>query len=367
MKKKFSTIAFTLLIATLFVSCSSSSDGELDETNASLSIRVGGVSSSTSRLVGDAFDNSELEDVLSNLTVFVFNYSSGVLEKMEVFPLDGTGNTKTITGLTTATTKRIVAFVNVPSTVDLSSITSYTQLNANLITLDSQNSATDLATTGLFMSGEYGAAVTLTAAETTTVSIGVARRVAKVYLNELAISPTDGLDINLFSLTGVSVQIARLTGTAIGGLVQPSDNATSIYASGIASSADASPNFSIVRDYLREDITLDVNSYVTGTNVLEDNAEPYFYLLPNNNADNYPTLMTIYGTYSDEPVYYTFAINAADAENTIASNVKYRIRVALSKLNLGTTDPNVIPEEAALNVSIVPLDWEDPVEQSVEW
>lgn len=360
-------VAFTSI---LVVGCNNENEVIEDggET-ASLSIRIASEPSSGTRLVGDATTNSALEGVVSNLTIFVFNYNSGVLEKTQGFTVSGSSDyIKTVTGLSTGTQKRIVAFVNVPTDLDISGISSYSDLNSNMITLDSQNSASDLSTVGLFMSGEYGSAVTLSAATPTSISIDVKRRVAKVILQSLVVDPETLAHLDLFALGGVSIQKARLTGTPVGLIVQPGGDATLNYAGGFASPAGASPAFNITRNYLAEAITEDFSSYTPGANIIGTTAEQrYFYVLPNDNTDLNATIFTVYGTYNSSNVYYPFIINSSSPTAVLTSNVRYLLSITLRKINVPSEDPNVVPEDVSLEITLVPQDWDGPISQSVEW
>lgn len=130
----------------------------------------------------------------------MFHSNNGYLEKHAVF--DGI-DADTVKGLSTGNTKTVVAFVNVPSTLDLSDVTTYTDLQSKSIDLDSQNGDV-IATAGLFMSGKTSDPITLIAGQLNMVTIPVTRRVAKVVLKSLKVSPDAGSLLSDFSLHYVS-------------------------------------------------------------------------------------------------------------------------------------------------------------------
>lgn len=358
-----------IVAGTLMFSCNNDDNEIAGSENTSLVVSIYNESSDHTRRVGDGTVNSPLESVISNLTIFVFNYNTGTLEKMQSFTVSAEDNKKIVTGLTTGTTKRVVAFVNVPTNLDFSTITSYNDLHQNLITIDSQNSAADLSTVGLFMSGEYESALALSATEVKQISIGIKRRVAKVVLSSLIVNPDASSNLNLFSLGGVSIQRARLTGTPIGGLVHPAGDPATIYGGGFPSPSGASPAFNITKSYFVEPIPFDFTGYVPGTEIIGQATDRrYFYVLPNNNENGFATLLAIYGEYSGEQVFYPFVINDNTSTfGVLDPNVRYILSVTLRKINLPSTDPNIVPEEASVEVTLVPQDWEGPISQNVEW
>lgn len=366
---------FSMLLlsaAMVFASCSDNNENGngLEGGTASLKISIKG--QSATRYVGGSTTNPAVESKVSNFTVFVFNSASGDLETSKKFEVTDANYTRTIDGLSTGTKKRIVAFVNVPTTLDLGFVSTYSQLNANLITLDSQNAA-NLDEVGLFMSGETDG-VSLTSATTTTITIPVTRKVAKVILTSLIID-ADPAKLTNFKLTGVSVQRARICGVPIGAYIPPTTtDVNENYAGGIASPAGATPSFDVTQSYLLEAIALPDN-YQPGQNVIATEAEErYFYVMPNNGANGYSTLLTLSGTNGSttENVYYPFVINGdasqADTDgNFIESNKKYALSVTIKNPDKPSEDPNVVPSDGTLEVVISPQDWETQINQNVEW
>lgn len=373
---KMKKILFTFLFisALINISCSNDDDEQRNGATAeqaSITVRIQG--RPIARNIGESSSNQAFENLVSNLTVFVFNYVTGDLEKAESFTLAEGDYTRQVTGLSTGTEKRIVAFVNVPTGLDLSTISTYSQLNTNLITLDSQNS-TDIATRGLFMSGESTSAITLSTTGDNTVTIPVSRRVAKVVLKSLIINPETASNLSLFTLSGVSIQKARLTGTPTGDLVPPTGDATVNYAGGIASPTGATPNFSRIRGFLLEPLALP-DGYTINTEIITpESEERYFYILPNNGLNGNATMLTISGTYGTTPenAYYPIRINSTAGQgstdgNFVESNKIYEISIVIRQPNLFSEDPNEVPTDVALDVTITPQDWETTIEQTVEW
>lgn len=367
---------FLFTATALITSCSNDNDGANPLPEGIAAITVSLKSTPASRYVGPSSPNPAVESVVSNFTVFVYNYITGELERKQSFyDLTESGDvTRQITGLSTGTEKRIVAFVNVPGDVNLDNFGTYSSLNANVISLDSQNSDT-LATAGLFMSGQTTTPIRLAPSGTNTVEVPVRRRVAKVVLTNLTIDPEAADLIPNFTLAGVSIQRARLTGTPVDTIVNPTGAPGANYAGGVASPSNADPNFSLTRTYLNEALTLP-GGYTAGTNIITDQSlQRYFYVLPNNGYNNNPTLLTIYGTYgttATEPAYYPIEINSTTGQgNTdgryIEGNKVYSLSVTIRRLGDYSEDPNVVPVETAVSVTIEPQDWDLRINQPVEW
>lgn len=369
------TLSLLLLSAMIIgTSCSDNNENQngLEEGTASLTVSIKG-QPVTRYSGGSTTTKPAAETVVSNFTVFVFNFVSGDLEKSQGFTVTPGNYTGKVTGLNTGTKKRVVAFVNVPTDLDLSTITTYDQLNNCMISLDSQN-ASDIATTGLFMSGECTNVVTLSPTVVNEISIPVKRRVAKIILKSLIINANTA-NLPNFALTGVSVQKARLSGTSFGPLVQPSGDDTKIYAGGIASPAGATPDFNLTRNYLLEALQLPAD-YVSGAQIITtENDEKYFYVLPNNDTNGNATLLALAGTFGTTPenAYYPFLINGSVGDGStdgkfIESNKVYALSVIINKPQSPSEDPNKIPSQGGiLDVTIDPQDWDVTINQTVEW
>lgn len=360
---------FLLSAMMLGTSCSDNDEnqGNLENGTASLTISLKG--QPTSRSIGSSATNPKVENVVSNFTVFVFNYNSGDLEKSGSFNFSNNSLTGEITNLSTGTKKKVVTLVNIPIGLNLSNIKAYSDLKNNLVTLESQNSA-DLEKTGLFMSGETTDPLSLSEG-TNKITIPVSRRVAKIVLKSLIINANPA-DVPNFQLNKVSVQKARVTGTPIGDIVQPASFSVDNYAGGIASPQGATPNFSQTYGFLSENLP---SGYTAGTNIISPiTEERYFYVLPNDASGNNPTLLTLSGTYGStiSNAYYPFVVNGATGQGTtdgtyIKSNKIYEISVIINHPNSPSDDPNVLPSEGVLEVTITPQDWETRIEQNVEW
>lgn len=325
--------------------------------------------------VGPSTPNPALEGVVSNFTVFVFNYTTGDLEKSEQFTITGDNYTAQITDLSTGTEKRVVAYVNVPATMDLSGVKTYGDLRQNILTLDSQY-ADNIATTGLFMSGETTDPVSLQASQQNNVTISVKRRVAKVVLRSLKVTPAADAQLSEFTLKGVSIQKARLSATPLGAILADTGAPSENYAGGLASPDGAAQDFNLTRAFLDEAIS--APAITSGTEIIATADEQrYFYVLPNDNTNNNATLMTIYGTYGLTPqaAYYPFVINGSangtggntTDGNFIQCNKIYALDITLTRINLPSDDPNVVPSQVVLNITITPEDWDLTLNQVVEW
>lgn len=365
-------ISLLLSAMVLGISCSDNiENGDGSETGTtSLTVSIKGQPATRSTVAPGV--KPDVESLVSNFTVFVFNYSSGDLEKSAEFKTADSQLTGTITDLSTGTKKRIVALVNVPTGLDLSGIKAYSDLSGNLISLESQNS-NDLATVGLFMSGETGEAITLSSDTDNNVTIPVKRRVAKIVLKSLIFS-TDPTGLPNYQLNNVSVQKARVNGNAIGDIVQPSGELVNNYAGGIASPDSAVPNFKLTYNFLSEALTIPQGYAANQDIIATDNLERYFYVLPNDGSDNNPTLLTLSGTYgtTSSAAYYPFVINGTSKEGAtdgtfIQSNKIYEVSVIINHPNTPSEDPNVVPSQGVLNVTITPLDWDNTIKQDVEW
>lgn len=359
------------LLSALMIGASCSDDNDQDNVEngkASLTVSIKG--QPTVRSIGSSTTNPKVESIVSNFTVLVFNYNTGDLETSKSFTFAENKLTGEIADLSTGTRKRVVTLVNVPTDMSLDAITAYSNLQNNLVSLQSQNSA-DLETTGLFMSGETTDPVTLTTGDN-KVEIPVSRRVAKIVLKSVIVNATPA-ELTNFKLGEVTVQKARVNGTPIGA-VQPADNDVANYAGGIASPNGATPNYNLTYNFLTEALP-DPGTYTPSTNIIpSEDQQRYFYVLPNDGANNNATLLTLAGKYgvSASDAYYPFVINgesgAGGTDGTfIQSNKIYEINVIISHPNSPSEDPNVVPSKGTLEVTITPLDWETRIEQNVEW
>lgn len=368
--KRLNLSLFLLSALMIGASCSDDNDQDNPENGtASLTVSIKGQPST--RAIGAPADSEKTEKLVSNFTVFVFNYNSGDLEKSQSFTFANDQLTGKISDLSTGTKKHIVTLVNVPSGLDLSGIKAYNDLYNNLITLESQN-GTDLATVGLFMNGETEEPITLSAGDNNVI-IPVKRKVAKIILKGLTVNANTA-NLPNFKLNDVSIQKAIVKGSAIGDVILPEDSVVSAYAGGIASPAGATPNFRLTYNFLSEALPVPA-TYTTGSNIIATTADQrYFYVLPNDNANQNPTMLTLSGTYGTNVsnAYYPFVINGAPDQGTtdgtyIKSNKIYEINVTITHPETPSEDPNTIPSQGVLNVTITPQDWDTSIEQNVEW
>lgn len=366
MKKLYFIAAILILL--FQIGCSDkSADGGSENTGGTASLVVSLKGKPSGKAVGSSASPAA-ESAISNLHVFVFHSNNGYLEKHAVF--DGI-DADTVKGLSTGNTKTVVAFVNVPSTLDLSDVTTYTDLQSKSIDLDSQNGDV-IATAGLFMSGKTSDPITLIADQLNTVTIPVTRRVAKVVLKSLKVSPDASSLLSDFALKGVSIQRALMYASPIGANTPPTVDISADFAGGIASPTGATPNFTLVKPYLLDAIAIPPG-YAAGSDIITDESlQRYFYVLPNDGTD-FSTLLTLSGTYgSKDEVYYPFVINGTTGTGStngkfIESNNIYEISVNMVRLSNPSNDPNEIPSDVALEVIITQQPWETPIDQPVEW
>lgn len=368
-------ITFSLvLLSMLMIGASCSDNNEnlngMENGTGSLTITVKGQPST--RYVGDNTNTRPEEGVISNCTVLVFNFSSGDIEASKALTLTDNVLTGQIEGLNSGTGKRVVALVNVPTDLNLSNISTYNQIESKIITLDSQNED-NLNTTGFFMSGENTEEIQLVANGEQSVTIPVKRRVAKIVLKSLVINADLSTTPN-FKITKVSVQKARINGNVCGPVIPPTGDAVDNYLGGIASPDGTIPNFSNTRTYLAENITFP-DDYASGQDLIGSLADQkYFYVLPNDGSDGNGTMLTLSGTYGSaaEDVYYPFLINGAVGTGNvdgkfIEGNKVYMISVIMNNPGKPSEDPNTIPSDGSLNVTVTIEDWDATIDQTVEW
>lgn len=361
--KKFFLSAIALL-GVLATGCVKSEPGPDNGTgNGAITISLdngytGNGAEPDSRATGDPAQ--ALENTVKSFTVYVFNNATGVLEKHQSFT---TGLTGRVTNLSVASQKKVVVFVNQPA--GFPEITNYGDLSlaSSMVSLDSQVPA-DFSSTGLFMSGEYPTAVSLSADNVASITVNVSRLTAKVRIGTLTVSPDTGLSLDDFVLEGISVQKARDRALPLGTL------ATTGFAyvgglEGSTSSAGLTP-----KAYLREQYALP-NGYTVGTALTP---QAYFYVFPNDNTDNHATMLTLYGTYLGQPMYYSFQINdsVGTGSNTtdgtwVQRNKIYTLNVTLRKLGSGADNPDTTNAEVSLDVTVSVADWEGELIQDVEW
>ena len=331
----------------------SDGDGGNDPKNGAISVTIKGENAS-SRAIGDISEDEE--KAVKSFTVYVFNNSTGVLEKSQNFTGVLSGK---ITGLGVASQKKVVVFANEPE--DYPAIGKYSDLNAaaNMIALDSQVPG-DFSAKGLFMSGESAGAVTLKTDETVTVPVTVKRLTAKVRLGSLTVTPEAGLSISDFALAGVSIQKARDKAAPTGILATE----------GVGYVGGLSGDGAVSKSYLHEYVQLPFD-YMSGTPF---GPKTYFYVLPNDDTNGQATIMSVYGQYKGTPMYYSFVINgepgqgAKAADGTfIQRNKVYTLNITLRKIGSGGEDPNVPNEEAEMTVTVDVAPWEDELIQDVEW
>lgn len=363
MKTKI-TLAAIMAFGILTAGCSRDDDarsgGEDDSGSGTITVAIKSENPSTTRAIGNP--TQVQENTVKSFMVYVFHYGSGAIEKSEIFTGVLSGE---ITGLSTASTKRVVVLVNPPAEVP---VNSYTQLTELLFGLPTQVPG-DFSTKGLLMSGEYPGEVTLSATETKRIEVPVTRNTAKVRLESLTVSPDEYASLKNFTLLGVSIQKARSEAFALTGLAP--DGAFQ-YVGGLKGKiSQTGPQVA----FLYEKFALPPG-YVSGTAL---KPEIYFYVFPNDNQHKSATSLVLHGQYKDAKgkeitMYYPFVINdkVGTGNSTtdgkfIERNKIYTLHVTLEEFDLGANDPDAVNEEAKLKVDVKVTDWEGDLIQHVEW
>jgi hypothetical protein len=301
-----------------------------------------------------------------NYTVYVFDHSTGLFEKS----VDGDPNglVTTVTGLTTAGTKRVVVVVNkcegVPT---FGPGDNYSKFATAAIDLTTQTPEL-MKTKGLLMSGETTSPITLVAGQANTVPVNVKRVVAKVMLRKLAFAADAVGDPTKLTVESVSVQ--RILSQATVGVpsVQPSGT---IYYGGVAGSVSET-----VQPFLKDAITFASTGYTPGTE-LDKEFDNYFYVFPCNDP-NKVTLLTIAAKYDGvaSTYYYPIEINTEasptdeqgyNADGTlIKRNYTYTVDLTIKNV-VGMADPDTPADLADLTVTVVPQAWEGNIVQNSEF
>lgn len=356
---------FTVLAAfgILFAGCDREPGGKTDEPagtgSIKLTIQSEAKAGGETRAIGPV--TTAVENAVKNYVVYVFHSGTGAREAYaevtDVDPDDPTDLTTTIDGLSTASAKRVVVLVNY-ATANLGTISRYSDLQAATILLTTQDPL-NAASNGLFMSGEVdGVNLTTDPQNPTSIPVNVSRVVAKVILNNLTINAPSTDELGRFTLEGVAIQRVPGTISAIGTAMP----ATLTYYAGVA----VLPDFNRL-EMLDQAYELELD-YVNNTTIQPD---VYFYISPNDNINDMSTLLTIYGTYDSADTYYTFPINIAMAGDAsgkgIERNWVYGFDVTLVNIGVGADGPNVINGEAALEVTVNAINWEGPLNSTVEW
>lgn len=343
---------------------------EVNPDKGAIKVSISSSNSST-RAVGEP--TQEDENKVKDFTVYVFNYSTGALELR--VPIAGTF-TKTINGLSVASSKRVVVLVNDPAEIydeeatDYVKISNYNELKEYYLTLDSQvASEVGEGFKGLFMSGETDAPVVLTTGDDPVdVTVTVRRLTAKIKLGTITVKADEGVDFSKFTLGGISIQEAREKAMPMGnGMI--TDVSSVNYVQGIVSYSGAPGE--VDKSYLNEYYSLP-GDYTQGTPL---SPKYYFYVFPNNNDDTKSTLLTVYGIYDGKPMYFPFRINdkisgveGGSADGTwIQRNKVYTLNVSLKKLASGGEEPNVPNDEVSMDLKVEVANWEGNLVQNVEW
>ncbi|MCC8144477.1 MAG: FimB/Mfa2 family fimbrial subunit, partial [Tannerellaceae bacterium] len=263
-------------------------------TPGSLTIRLAGTSSTRATAPADfAF-----ESTVHTFNVYVFNANNNTLE---TFQNVSSGTTTTFNGLSSGFKKNVVVIVNPPAGFPVfdegDEYSKFTEA-ASGIDLDTQSPAL-AQSNGLIMYGETDSntPIQLDPANPTTITVEVARLVAKVTLGTITIIPEDNYDIDDLEITAVSIQRAVSKIDIFG---NPLTDYTQMYC-GVLGSYN-----STVKTYLLDPLT--PGTWVENVPQTFDN---YFYVFPNQptNDDDHCTLLTISSTYDGFEQYFPVRIN----------------------------------------------------------
>ena len=326
----------------------------------------------TSRASEGTLASSDAENAVKAFYVYIFDYESGAFERFaEASSDDLTNLSTTITCLPMGNTLRVAVIAN-PSTNIPKSVSNYLTLqNLPIDLIVDKQTAEDMGTTGLLMTGTSDA-VTLTARPNTQeVQVTVSRVVAKVKLGSVTINTAPVGDFALFTLTGVSVQTVMPRAN-----IDPAGpkgvKGSGGYYGGVLGSVSE-----VLNTKLSNAIELP-NAYVLGAEQSFDN---YFYVLPNGlvggNPPTAPTLLTLAATYDGVARYYPVVINktvaidtthGANADATyIKPNYTYTAHIKLKNLAAGSTNPDKPLELADLKVDLVVAPWAGDIVQNDEF
>lgn len=337
---------FATMVALLNFSCGNNNEETKDlggGEKASLTIKLAGSSKAEARAIGPVTQAEE--NAIHGYIVYVF-YNDVLEKRTELIPVDqlNPDYTYTLNGLTTGT-KKIVVIANPVNTPLLSVGDSYSRFSEAGFNTNLDDQAT--LTNGLIMTGE--ATTTLAAAPAANaVTVPVTRIVAKIKLGTITVTPAVGTQASLLTITGLAIMDAP----SISSLGLPSIITTPPLYGGLLGGINVTPeNF---RTHLFEPIT-----WTVGTQDYEDR---FFYVFADQlNEPNYPTYMTLQGTYNGNPSYFVFAINH------ILRNTEHTVNITLRRLGSGSPGPDIPSDPTTLEVTIVPQDWAVQLPQNVEW
>lgn len=353
------------------VGCSNDDEREVDQRLSGapgvLQVKLNDIAAVVTRGVAGS-DLAANELLVNNYMVYVFNESTGLLEKSVL--QDGGNVMTTVEDLSTGTTKKVAVVTNIPEGADtyftLAEGTAYSSLEALVIEyFDQDFGKIQTEKKGMIMSGEK-AGVIISATTANAVEVDVHRVAAKITLADLKINPKIAYTSGDFKVLGISIQRAVSDITVKGEKTETTELLGGISAIDL-SVATESPFFEEVNISFTE----------TNTNVLT--SSHVYYVLPHNGdgvtIENC-TLLTLKAQYGDgEPFYYPIPINAVindpvDEDNQDASFIKgnhnYNVYVTLKDITNGSTNPEELLERADLDVTIKIVDWTD-INQYEEW
>lgn len=399
------------LAAAVLLAAGCAKDGKetITDTGEKGFLTVKIASENSTRAILDGTTNTDavitaFENNVRGFSAYVFNWNTGDLEG-KATSADGTP--ATITGLNTATPKRVVVIANgVRTDLPQSFIPqfevdpNYSRMDEGYLSLLNQSFTDFTATDKAFlMTGENPTPAQLVVDEN-TLTIPVKRVVAKVQLGDISFDPSMQLtDIAKFSLTEAMIQRAAIYSTLGTGAITTPTTPAPGYVGGAVGTVSTVSNPTMAAALTS---TLDFATYLdnmfialgyTGTSdpqiAIDDKtlgdrmsdqsvasiapcqSKAFFYVLPNNSASY--SLLTLKGAYDGVDYFYPIEINDADAEGSTVSrdfikrNTIYTLNVKFKSSLAGTTDPDIPGEVAQLEVTVQVANWEGPITQDVEW
>ena len=351
-------------VALAFTSCDKDADTQSAAGTGSITVSLVGEVSSRASETADP--SAALEAKVFNYKIYVFDFNTGIFEKEVEGNPDGL--VTTVTGLSTAGTKRVVVIANTCAGIPtFTPGENYSKFATAAIDLTTQTPAL-MKTKGLLMTGETSSPKTLVAGSNNSVTVQIRRVVAKVKLRTITIAGDAVGDPSKLTIQTASVQ--RILAQSTVGLPDVKPVGTAYYG-GITGETSQT-----AQPFLQDGITFDTSGYQAGT-PLSKTYDNYFYVFPCVDP-NKITLLTIGSMYDNTPsmMYYPIKINAEssstdqpgyNADGTfIKRNFIYTVDITVKNV-VGMVDPDIPAQLADLTVTVVPQQWEGDITQSSEF
>jgi hypothetical protein len=369
-KKSFLLAAMT---AVLISSCSHDSEVPVtDGGNATLKLTVSGASAVT-RATGAALHTKDEENVITNVTVGLFDHTTG---KTDVIS-EGSLTDKVITiNNATAGDRDIIVVANAPSGKFAGALTK-DEFRKRALSLTQVK-------TLLPMSGESAAAVTLVGGVTKDASVEVSRLVSRIQITSLK---TDFSTVGQYanaSFTLDKVFLYNAMSTSQVGVISPAELVTDLPVHGWIGTNEVGEikNASLLDMDINKPIPAAPSVYTTPY---------YFYAFQNyfaagidNTNKETATKLVVAGWFKANStstavyVYYPAVINRAQAGTNIVisdgSTVSNKgivrnsiYSVAATIKSIGVDSPEKFMEPAGLNLTVTISDWKFTASQVIDF